>query len=773
MHGAIDTAHLQVAHGRPPGSAIAGPGQPLPDAGRPSPASAGPGRATALAWVMVAALAAVLALAACPLMLSVFQDYDDEGYVLLSVREFLRGRPLYDAVFSQYGPFYYLAAWLLAVPGGVPVTHDAAALVTAGVWVACSLLAGVSVLRLTGSLALGAGIQLVTFAHLFDLTYEAGHPQGLALVLVMAAVCLASAGTGARSAACAGIGAVIGAALLTKVNVGVFLLLAFALTFAACTAGRLARAIVVVAGLATLALPTLLMREHLSDAWGRDYALVVTLSALPVVVLHWGPPGGELGPRDWAATALGGAVVAVLAGGFVLARGTSPEQLLDGVLLQHRHFAGTHFLPAPVADAGVAAAAAGAGLFLATALWRRRHPAAGLASVLGTARGLWAALVLFGSATGDIGSLLNYALPFAWLVAADAGQRPRPERFARLALASVTILHALVAYPVAGTQRVLATVLLVAGAGVSIGDVLGAAGRRWIRVGPRIRLLLEGLACVVVLAVAARSAATAREFYASRSSLNLPGAHRLRIDDAHRAAFQWLACNLREHADTFVTMPGINSLYLWAEEEPPTASNFTHWMTTFDARRQAEIVTAASKHPRLCAVRHRGHTVRWLRGQDIDRLPLVRFINEEFDTVGTFGAYEVRVRRGRGDTRLLYCVQPPLPRGEGPASAFWSPSVDLPAMPGRTLARVVLWAPAKRRILADTEAVLPEERLDIISETRTAVADLKSGPLDLATARRLWLHVPHPERLPRDQTLVLQLRDAGGTAFGAVPVLEP
>ena len=44
----------------------------------------------------------------------------DEGYLMITIQSFLEGNPLYDSVFTQYGPFYYFYEWLvhglLAVP---------------------------------------------------------------------------------------------------------------------------------------------------------------------------------------------------------------------------------------------------------------------------------------------------------------------------------------------------------------------------------------------------------------------------------------------------------------------------------------------------------------------------------------------------------------------------------------------------------------------------------------------------------------------------------
>jgi hypothetical protein len=42
-------------------------------------------------------------------LLTVFHQYDDEGYLLLSLKNYLDGGPLYTDTFTQYGPFYYFA----------------------------------------------------------------------------------------------------------------------------------------------------------------------------------------------------------------------------------------------------------------------------------------------------------------------------------------------------------------------------------------------------------------------------------------------------------------------------------------------------------------------------------------------------------------------------------------------------------------------------------------------------------------------------------------
>ena len=57
-----------------------------------------------LVTLLLAGFAAALAVLAARAMFGVFMFYDDEGYVLISYRNFAEGGALYRDVFSQYGP---------------------------------------------------------------------------------------------------------------------------------------------------------------------------------------------------------------------------------------------------------------------------------------------------------------------------------------------------------------------------------------------------------------------------------------------------------------------------------------------------------------------------------------------------------------------------------------------------------------------------------------------------------------------------------------------
>ena len=117
-----------------------------------------------------------------------FQRYDDEGYLMISVSQFLDGKRLYDDVFTQYGPFYYLSHapfYSRAIAG---LSHDSVWFGAVLVWVAtaaaCSLLA-----RRVGGEAAGAVAAFVlTMVALKATANEPGHPQGICGLLTILAL---------------------------------------------------------------------------------------------------------------------------------------------------------------------------------------------------------------------------------------------------------------------------------------------------------------------------------------------------------------------------------------------------------------------------------------------------------------------------------------------------------------------------------------------------------------------------------------------------------
>src|SRR6185295_18091353 len=87
---------------------------------------------------------------------SSFEFYDDEGYMMLSLRHVLDGNRLYGDVRVPYGPAYYLEKWIVHGALAVPLTHAAVRVTTATLRVSAAGLAGVAAARIAGSVPLGA-----------------------------------------------------------------------------------------------------------------------------------------------------------------------------------------------------------------------------------------------------------------------------------------------------------------------------------------------------------------------------------------------------------------------------------------------------------------------------------------------------------------------------------------------------------------------------------------------------------------------------------------
>ena len=65
---------------------------------------------------------------------------------------FFANNPLYDSVFTQYGPFYFETMRFLFAVASVEVGHDAGRIVTLAFWIAAALALGLASFIATGRL---------------------------------------------------------------------------------------------------------------------------------------------------------------------------------------------------------------------------------------------------------------------------------------------------------------------------------------------------------------------------------------------------------------------------------------------------------------------------------------------------------------------------------------------------------------------------------------------------------------------------------------------
>ncbi len=84
---------------------------------------------------LYALVAAAMVVAADLAIFTVFQPYDDEGTLLVTLNAFTHGAPLYKDVYTEYGPFYYELFGGLFALSGHAVTTDASRTIVIVIWV--------------------------------------------------------------------------------------------------------------------------------------------------------------------------------------------------------------------------------------------------------------------------------------------------------------------------------------------------------------------------------------------------------------------------------------------------------------------------------------------------------------------------------------------------------------------------------------------------------------------------------------------------------------
>jgi hypothetical protein len=604
-------------------------------------------------------------------LFSTFALYDDEGYVLISTKYFLQGFHLYDQVFTQYGPLFYSYAWLLHGVFGVGLTNDAVRVLTLVHWIGIAGLYGWFVHRASGSRLLTSTGFVLAFMHLEPIVNEPGHPQGLCGLLAAAVLVLSSFG-GRRDILRAMVlaGLAIGLLGMIKINLGVYIFLA--VSMALLTAAEASRVSGVLRPLHIglgLAVTPVVMHRWLTDERALMFWIVWTLAVVSVLLVGR-PAAANRISGEGAYFRLVLAAAATMLGVVLVQRiqGAPIARLLYGMIGQHARFADAMYLVLEVPKrAGVVAVGAAA----LAVVYRRRAsfpPAArrrvelgfaamkllyGLA-VIGATSAAFASDAIRGSIDKDSPSgiacaLMSYGLPFAWLLLADLPGLAPPQRLARIALCLIASLQALQVFPIAGTQVALGTVLLLLVGLLCVHDVLTSR-----ETGEPMRIHARrvgyGLMVLALLTIALRRGEISRREYRSSVPLGLPGAARIRLPEATAEEIIPLVRSLRAHCGTFVSFPGMNSLYLWAQTEPPTKFNATFWPNMLNDRQQLAIAESIAADPRACFVVD-------LRTQDIfDGLgysPLATYLYQNFHSAGAIGAYDLRIRNDRRSDELL------------------------------------------------------------------------------------------------------------------------
>jgi hypothetical protein len=601
------------------------------------------------AWCLTLGLLGVLGFT---LISTNYLIYDDEGYVLWSVRQFCEGKPLYTEVFSQYGPLFYLGYQALQAITGVIFNHDTGRILTLFYWVATCGVAGVLTQRLSRSLTAGLAVAGLTFLTLGKNSNEPFHPGSL-LALLSAVAALAGAELVRRGRSTLMVTAVTAIAMIMvfiKINVGGLLLCALG-SWWLMTDGNLGNAQgkrqrAWLVALVTLLVPLLLIRAHADTTWAIAYATVFTASALGLLwqINHAGDPAptaaADLRPAGLIAAGLTAGVVSLMA-----LRGTGPAAMLEGVLLAPLRHPGIYTFPANVSPEAAVVALVLLGAGIVGERWRHhpRYPSLiiGLRLIAGIC--FFAQLPNAITTGGQETFLLAWGPPLAALICIPLGvENPRWVE-ARMWVALVYVWQTLHAYPVAGTQVAWGSFL---GITLIISGWIESCRYLWAR-RPVLSCGLLFVPLVISAGIVAQLTHYSCICWGNSVPIKLPGARWLRPDFLIAYDLKAIEQNLRREADTVFSLPGMFSFNIWSGRPTPTAANATHWFSLLNEAQQTTIQRRLEADPRAVVVLHRPHLHYLYETGFGPSGPLKDYLLTAFHPAIRLDGYDVWIKSGR------------------------------------------------------------------------------------------------------------------------------
>ncbi len=697
--------------------------------------------------------------------------YDDEGYILLTAREYLAHGRLYDVVYTQYGPAFYVLAEIFQRLAG-PVDHTLARLLTLALWLGAALACAALVHRQTASRRLALFTLTATFLYLYFLPDEPFHPGGLIVFVLAASVWLIARAIEADKwiAAAAIAGATCALLTLTKINVGALYfvgVVAWAARYALGDARRRTGPWIIGA---VVIFAAALMHTLLREAWVQVYLTLFAVGAITLIAVT---PSGDGLRRSHAAIFAavgGGGSLAILAA--IWLRGTTLAGLIEGVFLGPLRHPTSYSYAVDWRPGTLAVAVLSLALAAALPWIRRRHSddAADRVVVALRLAQLAALLVAFALLMHArvIGAVFSYVAPLIWTwVVPLRGATVRASMIvSRALLATVLLLQYLHAYPVGGSQESWGTFLLVPLVALGLGEIRGwAAARRWWPA-------LATSAATLLIAKTAWAAADAHATYASRTELGLPGAERLHLPEPTRTAYRILSLNAAIHADLLFSEPGLFSFNLWTGLPTPTGRNTTLWFTLLNDGEQRAIVDALARSPRPAVIvqeslieltRHNGVPIGGV---------LHDYVAGNFIPVFRTEGFAFCVRKGRAIAALNVAQLTPLVPAAGGADAQLDFCLASDGTPIASFEVGDLAAPAAPPLVLD--AANAHAIAATIDRTGRAAHAPAAAPWPLRMGGLVRVTVQFHRAgaaLPR-ATTVIHLRAADGRRLGEIRLAE-
>ena len=557
-------------------------------------------------------LAVALSVAFFPMYFNVFLDYDDEGSFLTVIRQFLHHGDLYGSTHGPYGPFYFSTTGLVFKLIGHDPTLTSGRLVVLVITAVTVVMFGATVWRVTRSLVFSLFCEFVTYGVLIEVAgHEAMHPGSMiVLLLSVAAFVLVSYTEKRRTSSLVVVGMVIGALLMIKINIGIFVILAIAVAFVVGNREFSHRVQVVVATLAVL-FPFVLMFQLLYKldtfqfAFVTSMCLLATYATLSVDTVSL-PPARS---GSWRRLP---SVSRRLSCIWPLATGTSPADLFHGVVIQplgqasnlERSIAiAVQWIPFVITVAVVYAVLARRDIGMP----RRSDRSWPLDLGLGLAGVVVLAEALFEGFGAWLPSIA--VIPaLAWLASA----RPAT-RIAMRVLVPLAIFQFLHAYPVVGSQFHWGLVAICLPCSIAIAT---AADRLpvWKQTAPAMRsIVVVSLGLFFVVGGGFWPAAVWHD-YAKATPLGLPGTRFVRLDKESVEKYRKLTRIVKRSCDTFYSAPALDSLYIFTGI-PPITGHLANAAGALEVDEQQQVANqiadARKRGLRVCIVRDDDKFAQW------------------------------------------------------------------------------------------------------------------------------------------------------------------
>jgi hypothetical protein len=326
--------------------------------------------------------------------------------------------------------------------------------------------------------------------------------------------------------------------------------------------------------------------------------------------------------------------------------GTRPQDLFNGLVVVALRLPQLYLWPVRIGAFHVLWAAVCFAVTVATFSQPRKPRPAVTAGLGRVAAGFltWLSILLLPS------SLFLLALPLAWI----ATHAPKLEAadptdgYARALLPALAVLESLQAYPVAGTQLSLAALFLVPVGAITLADgirQLRAAGEAQRGASWRLATWAAPAALLVSIAAFQLFAFLTFDAYSNEAAVQLRGAELVRVPPQNGAEMRALVAAIDQNCSSFITFPGMTSLYIWTGQRAPVPLYAGVWMFVLDIAAQQSDVDQLRGQPRLCVVKNQSVIDFWAEGRPLPNRPLVRFIDDGFVPAATYGDYQLLVPR--------------------------------------------------------------------------------------------------------------------------------